>query len=87
MKFYGIHLGVKYLGHGLFLTFLRTLQTDFLNGCINLYLCQHWVRVPFYPHLLQPTSVVRFVDSSLSDWGEVVSQSSFNVHSSDGQRY
>lgn len=33
------------------------------------------------------TSLVRFLDDSPSDWGEVVAQSSFNFHFSTDKRF
>lgn len=32
--------------------FLRNLQTDFHNGCVNLHLHQQWIRAPFLQNIL-----------------------------------
>lgn len=51
------------------------LQTVFHNDCINSHSHQWWIRFSFR---FFPTFVARFVDDGCSDWGEILSQSSFS---------
>jgi hypothetical protein len=70
-------------------SFLRQLHIAFHSSCTNLHFHHQCWRIPFPPHLAN-LFVGCVIDGSHSDWGEVESQCSFDLHflmAEDGEHF
>ena len=75
------------LGHMvvLFLVFLRILHTVLHSGCINLHSHQECKKIPFFSTPSPTFIVYRFFDDGHSDWCELLTHCSFDLHLSNNE--
>ena len=67
------------------LSFLRYLHTVLHSGCISLRSHQQCKRVLFSPHTLSSIYCLYIFDDVHSDWCEVISHYSFDLHFSGNE--
>lgn len=61
-------------------SFLRNIGTKFYSGWTSFYSHQQWINVTFPLHPLEHISLLVFLELGPSDWVEMKSHSSFNLH-------
>ena len=67
-------------------SFLRNLHTIFHSGCVNLHSHQQCKSVPFFSTPSPAFIVCRLFDDGHSDWCEVISYCSFDLHFSNNEQ-
>ena len=66
-------------------SFLRNLHTVFHSGCIILHSHQQCESIPFSPHPSPAFIFCRLIDDGHSDWCEVITHCSFDLHFSNNE--
>ena len=67
-------------------SFLRNLHTIFHSGCINLHFHQQCNSIPISHTPFLEFTVCRLFDEGHSDWCEVTSHCSFDLHFSNNEQ-